>query len=433
MYPMLPTMPSIPNNPQAQSEPMPDATPMQLADGGSTQGMGIPQEMPNPEQMAAKPAMIICHVSKDEEKLFNQMQGGESIDPETGLPEYSKLSATFNDPNVREHFISIAHDVLTQLKKPKGDMPDDIYPGQWSKPPADNNPMVQKLEHEAGSDHELALLPEDVANFFDTLIGGRDINPRTGLRRYFEMSKFAMPALMGVGSMISGMFGADDEEENAEQAMMQYMAAKEAERQRHRDMMRQSHEFYGTFKPLYDAKSFEHVPDRRADLAPHRYAMQKASIATPFKKGGHAKVGIKHEQVPAYSHALKGPGKGQDDKIYTDVNDGDYIIDASTTGGLGDGSTDKGVKELDRFVHSILRSHGASNSKKVQVPTHNKVPVALSDGEYKINHVVVSLLGNGSNKHGASIIDKAVKKMRRHKASGGGSLPPKSKSFAEYL
>jgi len=62
------------------------------------------------------------------------------------------------------------------------------------------------------------------------------------------------------------------------------------------------------------------------------------------------------------------------------------------------------------------------------------IPAMLADGEYVIDAELVSMLGNGSNKAGAKVLDKFRESVRQHKRSAPlGKIPPKSKSPLAYL
>ena len=62
------------------------------------------------------------------------------------------------------------------------------------------------------------------------------------------------------------------------------------------------------------------------------------------------------------------------------------------------------------------------------------IPAMLADGEYVIDAELVSMLGNGSNKAGAKVLDNFRKSVREHKRSAPlGKIPPKTKSPLQYL
>ena len=65
----------------------------------------------------------------------------------------------------------------------------------------------------------------------------------------------------------------------------------------------------------------------------------------------------------------------------------------------------------------------------------DSIPAYLSDGEYVIDAETVALLGDGSNKAGADVLDKMRNNIRSHKgkALAKGKFSPDSKSPLTYL
>jgi hypothetical protein len=62
------------------------------------------------------------------------------------------------------------------------------------------------------------------------------------------------------------------------------------------------------------------------------------------------------------------------------------------------------------------------------------VPARLANGEYVHDADFVSALGDGSNEHGAKILDKLRELVRAHKRSASpDKIPPKTKSIMHYL
>ena len=129
----------------------------------------------------------------------------------------------------------------------------------------------------------------------------------------------------------------------------------------------------------------------------------------------------------AQGGAIKGDGKGQQDNIPKDIEENSYIIDASTVSDIGDGSTDGGFKELDRYF-SQVPSHENMNESK-----GGYIKAMVSDGEYEISPDKVTAIGGGSNENGAKILKKFVEQVRSKKRTSGERLPPKSKPIGGYL
>jgi len=64
----------------------------------------------------------------------------------------------------------------------------------------------------------------------------------------------------------------------------------------------------------------------------------------------------------------------------------------------------------------------------------DEIPAWLADGEYVMDAELVSMLGNGSNKAGAKILDEFREKIRAHKRGAPlDKIPPKAKSPLNYL
>lgn len=160
-----------------------------------------------------------------------------------------------------------------------------------------------------------------------------------------------------------------------------------------------------------------------------KYIWEPFDSENKFAKGG---------SVKSYKEGtlLRGPGKGQDDKIKTSVPDGSYIIDASSISMLGDGSTTAGNNVLAQFERHIRKKFPKKLVKNVIKDVGKnarQVPVWLSEGERKIDPVTVTLLGKGSNEKGAHHLREMVIKLRKHKISNGHGLPPKAKPLSSYI
>lgn len=125
----------------------------------------------------------------------------------------------------------------------------------------------------------------------------------------------------------------------------------------------------------------------------------------PFKKGGIVER-IIDIGIPTKSSYISGIGGGQDDKLKTQLPDKAYMVDASTISDLGDGNSEAGANTIDNTIDALI-----------------------SSGEYYISPEDVARFG----KVGAKRLDALVKNVRKHKRGGGVKLPPKAKSFSNYL
>lgn len=155
-----------------------------------------------------------------------------------------------------------------------------------------------------------------------------------------------------------------------------------------------------------------------------------------YAKGGAV---IKKKTVPLRKGLLiKGHGRGQDDLIHTNSDEGAFIIDASTVSALGDGSTDAGAERMSEYLdntkHKLMppgeRNYAALQAKKTG---KTKIPVALSRDEIYLTPADVSVCGFGDHKDGIRNLNQFVKQIREHKSSNGNKLPPKAKSIEEYM
>jgi hypothetical protein len=65
---------------------------------------------------------------------------------------------------------------------------------------------------------------------------------------------------------------------------------------------------------------------------------------------------------------VKGIGSGQEDKIPAWLSDGEYVWSAQDVADLGDGSTDEGVRRLDRMRKMVRQQAGRKDVKKIAKP-----------------------------------------------------------------
>lgn len=65
---------------------------------------------------------------------------------------------------------------------------------------------------------------------------------------------------------------------------------------------------------------------------------------------------------------VKGIGSGQEDKIPAWLSDGEYVWSAQDVADLGDGSTDEGVRRLDKMRQMVRQQAGRKDVKKIAKP-----------------------------------------------------------------
>jgi hypothetical protein len=75
------------------------------------------------------------------------------------------------------------------------------------------------------------------------------------------------------------------------------------------------------------------------------------------KNGGHNGPG-----------RVKGIGSGQEDKIPAWLSDGEYVWSAQDVADLGDGSTDEGVRRLDKMRQMVRKQAGRKDVKNIAKP-----------------------------------------------------------------
>jgi hypothetical protein len=65
---------------------------------------------------------------------------------------------------------------------------------------------------------------------------------------------------------------------------------------------------------------------------------------------------------------VKGIGSGQEDKIPAWLSDGEYVWSAQDVADLGDGSTNEGVRRLDKMRQMVRKQAGRKDVKKIAKP-----------------------------------------------------------------
>ena len=108
------------------------------------------------------------------------------------------------------------------------------------------------------------------------------------------------------------------------------------------------------------------------------YAVPAANVGR-YKKGGKVKPENDNEMVrhlrewqKGRGHhgpgKVKGIGSGQEDLIPAWLSDGEYVWSAQDVADLGDGSTDEGVRRLDKMRHMVRKQAGRKDIKKIAKP-----------------------------------------------------------------
>lgn len=102
---------------------------------------------------------------------------------------------------------------------------------------------------------------------------------------------------------------------------------------------------------------------------------QFTAPAINLKEGGEADDDmVKHlvEYSSGRGHMgpgqVKGIGSGQEDLIPAWLSDGEYVWSAQDVADLGDGSTDEGVRRLDKMRQMVRKQAGRKDTKKIAKP-----------------------------------------------------------------
>jgi hypothetical protein len=528
------------------------------------------QPLPAPWELISKDIndipMLVVHMSKGELEGLDNLQGGPSVDEQTGMREYSALSPIIEIPEIREVF----HDIANQLET-HGNVSNDVKHAykeakEYSLPYREtddeiHNPFLKRLEKMGrGGDSRLAYIPINLAEFLIEIRHFPSINPKSDLLEFGWFKEFikvvgtiggaliggpigagagralagiatgqkpghaAMSGLqsgalaygaqglgqaaglsgatpytggffggapnalasglngMGIGKGItpvaaaasSGAQGMPAAQQLINSAFTQpqapgllgtianvgnaiapyaplavgalsYMGSKQHHKHLQKEHERQEAKWDEERKRLgWDidwtpvAKKYEDNPDywniTEDDIKHGRMEPYRREVGARYAKGG---------LVQSYNKCalVKGRGKGQDDFIETTVPVESYIVDASSTSMLGDGSSEAGYKVIKKLENDIknkvpkkIRSYVERQVKKNTYQS----PVYLSNDEVKLDPVFVSLLPyalgkkNTSNKEGADILRETIKNLRKHKSQSGSGLPPKAKPLLEY-
>jgi hypothetical protein len=234
------------------------------------------------------------------------------------------------------------------------------------------------------------------------------------------------PMLMGAGAML-------------------YLGHQDAEKQRQKieDKERENlsimrHRYGIESKPMMgftnDTANYDLPSSEEREMGiPHSYA-KRTPVSYVYANGGSVeKSYYDHggEEHVKRSKLIEGPGKGQDDHIPVTLEEGDYVVDASTTSMIGDGSSKAGGTILDR-ASKIIEKASPKRIGHIKENT-NKVPALLSDSEFVIKNPIVTALGDGDNKKGSDICREAIKKMRKAKSINKEGLPPKLGPLWKYI
>jgi hypothetical protein len=104
-------------------------------------------------------------------------------------------------------------------------------------------------------------------------------------------------------------------------------------------------------------------------------ATGEAAVVPGKKEGGEIEDDMVKHLVEYHKNGghqgpgqVKGIGSGQDDKIPAWLSDGEYVWSAQDVADLGDGSTDEGVRRLDKMRQMVRQQAGRKDVKKIAKP-----------------------------------------------------------------
>lgn len=140
--------------------------------------------------MGVSGEQVPVHISPDEVVYLNILQDGQSVDQDTGLREYSKLSFVLQNPKVRDLFLTlidvlesgeeIPDDLRAILETPSEDEEEGFEPIE-----SDYDPRVQEMARTGeGEDKILVMMPTDVVKLLDSIQGGENNDPTLGLQQF---------------------------------------------------------------------------------------------------------------------------------------------------------------------------------------------------------------------------------------------------------
>lgn len=385
--------------------------------------------------------LIPIHCSLSEVKALNYMQGGQYVDPESGLREYSRLSPIFKDDAARQLFVKLAAMVHTHKRLPddvtnftKGLAKQDGIGQYYTEIPSDSEPEIKALERMGqGKDNKVVMMPLDVVKFLDSLRKTSkvtNINRRTGLEQF----NFFEDILQSASAILGGAFGGKEDPNKA-------LDEAEGRKSRESREAREKTETPRKAKPLSKEDIlplsamgagvfFKHqaMKDKQKQLK--RMGEVRQSDLNAILSKTNFNEPMRHAKGDHVGRPIVGKGKGQEDLIKDDkVREGSWIWDATTVGHCGDGSTKAGQQEIKKLEEHVLKG---GHSKRFQaLATGGKaaakppiVPCALSDGERATPTAIVTAAGDGDNEKGAARFRAVTKYLRRHKISNGTELPP---------
>lgn len=137
---------------------------------------------------------------------------------------------------------------------------------------------------------------------------------------------------------------------------------------------------YGQDRPEAQQGEFLFFQPANSVQTTQPVASTTVPAATKLAKGGKVEDSDMHDDMIKHLMAyrsggghmgpgkVKGIGSGQEDLIPAWLSDGEYVWSAQDVADLGDGSTDEGVRRLDKMREMVRKQAGRKNVKKIAKP-----------------------------------------------------------------
>lgn len=116
----------------------------------------------------------------------------------------------------------------------------------------------------------------------------------------------------------------------------------------------------------------------------------------------------------------------------TGLEDGGFVLRASTVNGVGNGSSEAGLKYLQQKLGAVpIKGAGDGMSDSIPTTIAGSRKALVSNEEAYVPRNIVSRIGNGDINKGAAELDKFMKRV--DKAKTGKPKPPKQINPDKYL
>lgn len=396
-------------------------------------------------------------MSNKEVEDLSRAQGGVTINEELEVPEFRNLGKILADPENNE-FISKLWNRYSKLDKDKRSEAyntlDDYVDKQvgdqsdYSSPEGTEGANIYDQDGIDG-DTRVVALPENVYDFFKDKVKKHSFNPIDGFPQFFlgkvlsgllgVAGPLLSPLLGPAGPFVSGLSSAagpimqmlglsDEQDEKNKLAQEHARKMQQYEDLRKQDFDKHKAAFSGMFD-IHTGKKLENHPYSDMDLGSKikNIIKSQSSNRFAFKDGGSIDepeiidIGTLKETSP-----IEGDDKGQDDNIHVKAPVGGYVLDADVVSSIGDGNTDAGFKEINRYLENLEKKH----IKKIKPKL---IDCAFSTGELQIDPRDVTAIGKNDLEKGHKVLNQFVKEVRAHKKHSIDSIPPKALPIEDYI